>query len=130
MHEFSIATGIVESVLEFAEAHPGASILKVRVIIGELTCVEREQLCFCYSSITKSTALDGSELEIEPMAAKVRCSHCAYAGPPKYWEGALAGMAIATLQCPRCGNAAEATCGHECEIKSVQVQQAAQTAAG
>jgi hydrogenase nickel incorporation protein HypA/HybF len=123
MHEFSIATGLVDGLLEFIEVHPGVAVLKVRVVIGELACVEPEQLEFCYKSITQGTALDGSELEFEPLTAIVKCPACSYQGPPKYWDGVLVGTSIPTLQCPQCSQAAEAIQGHECQIKSVQVLQ-------
>ncbi|HEX3718474.1 MAG TPA: hydrogenase maturation nickel metallochaperone HypA [Verrucomicrobiae bacterium] len=120
MHEFSLATQIMESVLEFAQAHGAAEVTKVRLRVGELACVEAEQLRFCFHSITRETPLEKAVLEIEPFAATVHCLHCNYQGPPKYWEGAIAGTSIPTLQCPRCTRGAEALSGHECEIKSVQ----------
>src|SRR5665213_1797595 len=122
MHEFSIATQILESVLEFAEARPSEEVLKVRLEIGELMCVEAGQLRFCYDSIKTNTPLKNSLLEIESVAAVVQCPHCQYEGPPKYWDGALAGASIATLQCPTCGKAAAAIQGHECAIKSIQLR--------
>jgi hydrogenase nickel incorporation protein HypA/HybF len=120
MHEFSLATQIVENVLEFAQAHQAGEVLKVRLRIGELACVEAEQLRFCFHSITRDTVLENATLEIEPFTAVVRCLHCNYEGPPKYWEGAISGTAIPTLQCPRCSRGTQALAGHECEIKSVQ----------
>lgn len=121
MHEFSIAAGIVDSLLAYAEAHQNVSVLKVRVLVGELTCVDAQQLQFCYSSITEGLPLEGSELEVERQTASVQCRNCAYEGPPKYWEDALAATSIPTLQCPQCGSSAEAVRGHECEIKSLQI---------
>ena len=120
MHEFSIAADSVESVLAVAGARQAAQVQKVSLQIGELTCIEPEQLRFCYHSITKETLMENSTLEIEPVRAAVSCPHCSYAGPPKYWDGALSGPPVATLQCPTCGLAAEATEGHECGIKTVQ----------
>jgi hydrogenase nickel insertion protein HypA len=121
MHEFSIATQILEDVLEFAAAHPSREVLTVRLEIGELMCVEPEQLKFCYDSIKTGTALKNSALELHSVAAVVACPHCNYEGAPKYWDGGLAAGAIATLQCPKCGKTARATQGHDCAIKSVQM---------
>jgi hydrogenase nickel incorporation protein HypA/HybF len=121
MHEFSIATQILESVLEFAQKHESAEVLKVRLEIGELMCVEAEQLRFCYDSIKVETVLRNSELEIEFAAAVVKCSHCKYQGPPKYWSGVISEASIPTLQCPKCGKAAQAILGHDCAIKSIQL---------
>jgi hydrogenase nickel incorporation protein HypA/HybF len=120
MHELSIASSLVESVLEFVEAPPPKKVVKVILQLGELTCVEADQLKFCYVAITKETPLEDSELEIESADAEVACAHCGYEGPPKYWDDALADTCVATLQCPHCGKATEATRGHECTIRTIR----------
>jgi hydrogenase nickel incorporation protein HypA/HybF len=120
MHEFSIASAIVESVLAFAEKQRATRVIEVRLTIGEFTQIEQGQLRFCFESITKGSVLEDSALEIESSDAAVRCPHCGYAGPPKYWEGALSIALVPTLQCPACGKAAEPAEGHECAIKTVK----------
>lgn len=120
MHELSIASSLVESVLEFLETHEAKKVVAVRLAIGELTCVEAEQLRFCYNFVTEGTAAAESELEIERTEAAVRCPHCNYQGPPKYWNGALSGAYIPTLQCPECGKAAEAVEGDGCTIRTIK----------
>ena len=120
MHEFSIASGVVETVLAYAEAHGVRKIVEVRMTIGELTCVEPDQLKFCFGAITKDTALEGAALEIDIADAAVRCPHCGYEGIPKYWEGARASAYLPTLECPECGRAAEPTAGHDCAIKTIR----------
>jgi len=120
MHEFSIASTLVESVLDFATTPPPKKVLKVLLEVGELTCVEAEQLQFCYTSIITETALAGSSLEIERVSAEVHCPHCGYAGAPKYWDDAQAAARIATLQCPQCGQTAETTRGHDCTIRTIR----------
>jgi hydrogenase nickel incorporation protein HypA/HybF len=121
MHEFSLATQIVESVLSLVESNrEGGEVLKVELLIGELAGIDAGQLRFCYNSITRETPLEHSVLEIASSEAQVRCRHCCYCGPPRYLNGALARARIPTFQCPRCGNSVEATQGHECELRSVQ----------
>jgi len=122
MHEFSIASGLVEKLLDFAEQNPDKKIVEVRVAIGEFTQVEEEQLRFCYESIITEMPIAGSRLTIEAVPGKVFCPHCSYNGPPKYWDGALHGLPVATLQCPDCGKAAEAVAGNECSIRSLRYQ--------
>lgn len=119
MHELSIASSIVEGVLAFVELHEVTRVLTVRLAVGELTCVEAEQLRFCYTAVAKETAIEASALEIDRVEAVVSCRHCSYHGAPKYWEDALSGGSVPTLQCPECGKAAEATRGHECSIKAI-----------
>ena len=120
MHELSIASNLVESVLEFANSPPPKKVLKVLLQIGELTCVEPDQLQFCYQSIIPETAIAESTLEIERVPAEVKCPHCNYAGPPKYWDDAQTAAPVATLQCPECGKATETTRGHDCTIRNVR----------
>src|SRR4051794_16607723 len=120
MHELSIVSGLVESVLDFVAVHSIKKVLGVRLCVGELTHLGVEQLRFCYTAMIEQTAIQGSTLEVEPVPAAVNCSHCSYRGAPKYWEEALSLMPVPTLQCPQCGKATEATQGHECAIKSIK----------
>jgi hydrogenase nickel incorporation protein HypA/HybF len=120
MHELSIASGLVDKLLDFAEKNPEKKIVEVRLAVGELSHIQHEQLRFSYEAITAETPLEGSTLEIEKIDAMVKCSHCSYRGRPKYWDGALSGIPVATLACPSCGKAAEATDGHECAIRSIR----------
>jgi len=120
MHEFSIASAIVEKVLGFCEEQRAKKVIEVRVTIGEFTHIDPEQLRFCFQAITKETPLEEAALEIETSDAAVHCPHCGYAGPPKYWDGALSGVLIPTLQCPVCEKAVDPAEGHECTIKTVK----------
>jgi hydrogenase nickel incorporation protein HypA/HybF len=124
MHELSIASGLVEKLLQFTDENPEKKIVEVHLAVGELSHIEEEQLRFCYEAITAETPLAGSELEIEKIDAIVVCPQCSYRGRPKYWEGALSGIPIATLECPNCSNATEATDGQECAIKSIRFTEA------
>ena len=74
MHEFSIASGLVEKLLDFAEKNPDKKIVEVRVAIGEFTLIEEEQLRFCYESIITEMPLAGSSLKIEPVLGQSRLS--------------------------------------------------------
>jgi len=120
MHELSIASAIVEKILEFVEEKQITKVIEVRLAVGELSCVEAEQLRFCISSITRETPMEDSTLEIEKIDAEVVCPHCSYAGRPKYWEDALSSGPIPTLQCPQCGKAAKPSQGQDCAIKTIK----------
>jgi len=56
---------IVETLLTYAEKHGLKRIVEVRLTIGELTCVEPDQLKFCFGAITRDSALEDASLEIE-----------------------------------------------------------------
>jgi hydrogenase nickel incorporation protein HypA/HybF len=120
MHELSIASAVVESVLEFVRVRPIKKVLAVRLTIGEFSHVEADQLRFCYMAITEQTPIQDSALEIESVEAVVRCEQCSYRGRPKYWNDALSVGPIPTLQCPNCGATVEAIEGNNCAIRSIR----------
>jgi hydrogenase nickel incorporation protein HypA/HybF len=120
MHELSIASAVVDSVLEFLDKHGAQKVLGVRLSIGELSHVEADQLRFCYMAITQQTAMENSTLEIELIPAIVECPHCSYKGRPKYWDDALAAAPIPTLECPQCQGAVEPVEGNDCAIKTIR----------
>ena len=118
MHEFSLAAGIAETVSEIARQNPGKSVLKVRLRIGQLTCIEIDQLTFCYESIVEGTDLENSSLVMETVPVAIKCEYCHYKGRPDCCGDALT-ASIPTMQCPRCGHAAPTTTGHECSIGKI-----------
>ena len=121
MHELSIASAVVESVLEFVSLRERIKkVVAVKLAIGEFSHVEAEQLRFCYMAITEQTPIQGSALEIETVEAVVRCEQCSYRGRPKYWDEALSVGPIPTLQCPSCGATVEAIEGNDCAIRSIR----------
>ncbi len=120
MHELSIASAVVESVLEYLAVHEVKKLLTVRLAVGELSHVEADQLRFCYMAITRETVMENSTLEIENVAAVVNCPRCSYRGRPKYWENALSAAPIPTLECPDCQGAVEPVEGNDCAIKTIQ----------
>jgi hydrogenase nickel incorporation protein HypA/HybF len=126
MHELSIASSLAAKVLAFAEGTDGARVLEVTLEVGEMTCIQTEQLTFCYGAITTDTPIEGSALIIERVPLVVSCPECGYTGRPKYWEDAQWDAPIATLACPRCGRTADAIRGHECSIKSLRYDRSTQ----
>jgi len=120
MHELSIASSVVDRVLEFLDSHEVKKVITVRLAIGELSNVEAEQLRFCYTAITQETALENSTLEIENVPAVVECPSCSYRGRPKYWADALSAAPIPTFECPDCKGTVEPVEGNDCAIKAIQ----------
>jgi hydrogenase nickel incorporation protein HypA/HybF len=121
MHELSIASAVVESVLEFISTRPIKKVQAVRLAIGELSHLEADQLRFCYMAITEQTPIQDSVLEIETVEVVVRCERCSYRGRPKYWDDVLSVGPILTLQCPNCDDTVEVIEGNDCAIKSIRV---------
>jgi hydrogenase nickel incorporation protein HypA/HybF len=73
MHELSIANGIVEHCVERAN---GARVLRVRLEIGQLSCIAPEALRFCFDVCAKDTVVEGAALDIIAIPGRARCRGC------------------------------------------------------
>lgn len=120
MHELSVASAIVTSVIDFAKKHQAHEVIEVTLEIGELTSVAKEQLKFCYEAVSKETVLEGSKITIEEVKAEVLCSHCSYRGAPKMWDEVFHFVPVPVLACPQCGQDAEVMKGKECTIINIK----------
>jgi hydrogenase nickel incorporation protein HypA/HybF len=65
LHEFSIATEILNAVRTEAQRRPDARVQKVGLQLGDLSGVEVESLRFCFEALVQGTELDPLALEIE-----------------------------------------------------------------
>jgi hydrogenase nickel incorporation protein HypA/HybF len=112
MHELSIATSIVETVLqEIARKHlPPVQTIAVR--IGALSCVDPEALRFGFDSIISGTPLANTKLEIEFVPVQGKCRACGQ-------EFAVEDFVFA---CPHCQSGQiEVTRGEELDIAYLEV---------
>ena len=88
-----MAMSIVDIAVSQMKESGAGRVLKVKVAVGELSGVEAGAVEFCYSACARGTAAEGSELEIERVAARAVCRECSCEYRP---EDPLA-------ICPRCG---------------------------
>jgi hydrogenase nickel incorporation protein HypA/HybF len=73
MHELSIA----EAIVAIAEGHAGGRrVTKVELKIGHLRQVAPSALTFAFELVTQGTSVEGAELEIEDVPARVACRSC------------------------------------------------------
>ncbi|MBA3743647.1 hydrogenase maturation nickel metallochaperone HypA [Sporichthya sp.] len=74
MHELSLCGAIAD----IAARRAGDRAVEViHLEIGQLRQVVPDSLTFCWSMLTASTALDGSVLDVERVAARLSCRACA-----------------------------------------------------
>lgn len=108
MHELAITDGVVQLV---RERLGDQRVARVRLEIGRLTAVEPEAMRFCFDVCTRGTSLDGAALEIDEVAARVRCARCG--GEREVPDG---------IPICACGSAdVEIVAGNELRIKEVEV---------
>ena len=121
MHEFSLATQIVESVLKETEKQGAKKVTEVHLVIGKLSFLGIEQVRFSYNVLVEDTIMKGSHLYIEEKNGVIKCSSCGYEGALEYEDTPIYHVPIPTLRCPECGEAAKIVEGKECTIKSIRM---------
>jgi hydrogenase nickel incorporation protein HypA/HybF len=122
MHEVSVMSGIVESVLKELEKHDVLRVEEVVLTLGELTFLGEEQLQFAYEIITRDTLLNGSKLVIEPEETELLCLSCGFQGKADKL-GEEYHMSMPSLVCPKCRGKVKVLKGQSCRVTSMKVVQ-------
>jgi len=123
MHELALSRAIVEAALRHAE---GRRVTVVRVRVGALRQVVRESLRFNFEIVTRDTACDGARLELELIAAQLRCASCGRSWNPAPRPATEIGQLVTppSFRCPECGAGdADVVGGQELEIESIDVEE-------
>ena len=77
MHELAVTQEIVRAVEEEMEKLPaGTRLVKVSLLIGQLTGYVPASIEFCYGALTEQGSLEGSRLSIEYRRGRLRCESC------------------------------------------------------
>lgn len=130
MHEFSMATQIVENVLEEAKRHEAKKVAEVHIVIGKMTFLGADQIRFSYGVLVKDTILEDSKLFIEEKDGVIECPNCGYKGSVPIQDDPAYHIPVPTLKCPKCGEAAKIVEGKECTIKSIRILKQQETKNG
>ncbi len=120
MHEFSVMTQIVDSILEEAKKRDAKKVEEVDLEIGEYTMLGDEQMKFAYEVLSKDTILQGSKLNISHRKGKINCASCGYEGDVKVAEDSPHRL-VPILECPRCHSPAKIVVGRECFIRNIRM---------
>jgi hydrogenase nickel incorporation protein HypA/HybF len=70
MHELGMATALVEQVEEIARREGAARIVRIELVVGDLSGVDREALEFVFPFAAERTAAEGAVLAIEVVAGR------------------------------------------------------------
>ena len=109
MHEFSIASAVVDTAVRHAD---GRRVALVRVRCGRLRQVVPDSLEFAFGLVSRETLCEGARLEQEEVPARLRCEDCDHD-----WE-----ISMPVFRCPACGSAdTEVLSGEELEVESIDV---------
>jgi hydrogenase nickel incorporation protein HypA/HybF len=109
VHELSISSAVVATAVRHAK---GRRVTAVQVRVGALRQVVPDSLSFYFGIVARETVCEGAALELELIAARLRCEDC---------ETEWAADAPA-FRCPACAGAAvSVVCGDELEVESIEV---------
>lgn len=110
MHELSIASAIVAIAADHAR---GRRVTRVDVRIGALRQVSPGALAFAFQLTTEDTELEGAELVVEHVAARVACSAC----------GVESETTNFPFRCACCGSVdLEVTAGDELFVDALELE--------
>lgn len=125
MHEFGLTSRIVGAVLKAAEQNQEVRVIRVDLLIGQLTFLEITQVEMAYQFLTRGTILEGSALIIQEVSGLIKCTECDH-----QWEvciniqvdlNSFSGP-IVRLACSRCGGKGVIIRGKECQINGIVYQ--------
>lgn len=125
MHELALSRAIVDAALRHSE---GRSVSAVHVRVGSLRQVVSDSLAFYFEIVARETACEDAHLELEPVAALLRCAECGRewdpAPPPLVEHEAVSAETpppLPTFGCPDCGAGGEVVAGGELEVDWIEV---------
>jgi hydrogenase nickel incorporation protein HypA/HybF len=122
MHEFSISSEIVRTVLETTEKNNGKKVLSIQLEIGELTHLNGEQVSFWIKELFKDSVAEDAEVKIKTIKARILCKACGYKGSiGSDQEDSFRHLSLQT--CPRCNSFQfKIEKGRECILRRIQVE--------
>ncbi len=119
MHELSVMSHIVESILSEGKKRNATKIEEVDLQIGEYTMLGEEQMKFAFEVLSKGTILDGAKLMVGSIKGKIVCS-CGYEGSVSLADDSPHRI-VPILECPKCKGVAKITEGRECLIRNIRM---------
>lgn len=109
MHELSLATGIVGTVVRHAA---GRRVDSVQMRVGTMRQVVPESLEFYFGICSKDTVCEGATLEQEILRSRLSCRDCG-----NEWE-----LDLPDFRCSSCsGTDVDVLSGTEFEVESIEV---------
>jgi hydrogenase nickel incorporation protein HypA/HybF len=113
MHELGVTENIVNITVAKAGEAQASKVLKINLVVGELSGFVPDCIQFYFDTLSKGTIAQGAVLNFETVPAQLRCRDCSSVFHPKdtLWS------------CPKCGSRSiEIFKGRELYIESVEVE--------
>ena len=117
MHELSMAQGIINAVLETAEANNATEVNEVTV---ELAMINPEQLEFILGVLIENTIMEDAKIVFEEIPAEIECNDCKFHG-----EAILddSDHYAPLVKCPECDSlSVETLNGKDIVVKNIVIE--------
>jgi hydrogenase nickel incorporation protein HypA/HybF len=112
MHEFSITEQILKITLEHARRARADRVLRVNLIVGDLTGFAGESIQFYFDLLSRGTEAEKASLSMTRGPTRARCRACRGEFTPDRMAWA----------CPQCGGSVEEiVSGREFYVESIEV---------
>lgn len=112
MHEFGIAQGLLETVLNKAEENRATCVTAIKLDIGLLSGVEEEALQFAFTALSEGTPAERATLLINKIPVSCFCGQCQNVFECRPFS----------YQCPHCGKAShDVRTGRELNLIAMEV---------
>jgi len=112
MHEQSIVSSLLSMALADAKKDNAKRIISIKLVVGELTGVEKDAVNFYFGFMAKDTIAEGASLYFRYTKPQLRCRDCDIIFPRNKLE----------FNCPKCNKKAiELVGGRELYIDSMEI---------
>jgi len=113
MHEQSIVESLLALVLEHVKKANANKIVRIFLVVGELSGVVDEAVDFYFRFLSRDTVAAGASLFFTHVPAQLRCRNCNTIFTPEKFD----------LHCPNCKEQqVEIVAGRELYIDSIEVE--------
>ena len=113
MHEMSLAESVLQLIEDAACKQKFTRVKTVWLEIGQLACVEKEAMRFCFDEAMRDSIAQHARLEIVETAGRGQCGKCSLEFPINALYEA----------CPGCGSyQVRVTGGDEMRVKELEVE--------
>lgn len=75
MHEISIASSIIDNVIELAKQNNAKKVKEIFIDVGKLAMIDKEQLKFGVEILANDTLCKGMNVEIKFLPVKIKCKN-------------------------------------------------------
>ena len=112
--------GIINAVLETAEANNATEVNEVSVEVGRLAMINPEQLEFILGVLIENTIMEDAEIKFEEIPAEIKCNDCDFEG-----EAILddSDHYAPLIKCPKCDSmSVETLNGKDIVVKNIVIE--------